>query len=152
MHVYQRLGLRRVINADARLTRLGGSIMPPEVLAAMAEAAARHGWTVISDTSWPGGDDRVPMAIMAGYTRLAAEAARQIASHPPDIVLVQAGVGGLAGAADLFLDELARTVRARAQPIAARRVRIVASRLGGDANLLGAARLAWEAAAKASRA
>lgn len=39
MHIYQRLGLRRVINADARLTRLGGSIMPPEVLAAMAEAA-----------------------------------------------------------------------------------------------------------------
>ncbi len=39
MHVYQRLGLRRVINADARLTRLGGSIMPPQVLAAMAEAA-----------------------------------------------------------------------------------------------------------------
>jgi diaminopropionate ammonia-lyase len=67
-------------------------------VAAMAEAAAHHGWTVISDTSWPGGDDRVPMAIMAGYTRLAAEAARQIASHPPDIVLVQAGVGGLAGA------------------------------------------------------
>lgn len=39
MHVYQRLGVRRVINADARLTRLGGSIMPPEVLAAMAEAS-----------------------------------------------------------------------------------------------------------------
>ncbi|MDW8058604.1 MAG: aminotransferase class V-fold PLP-dependent enzyme [Thermomicrobium sp.] len=36
---YERLGVRRVINADARLTRLGGSIMPPEVVEAMAEAA-----------------------------------------------------------------------------------------------------------------
>ena len=39
MSWYERLGVRRVINADARLTRLGGSIMPPEVVAAMAEAA-----------------------------------------------------------------------------------------------------------------
>jgi len=39
MSWYERLGVRRVINADARLTRLGGSIMPPEVIAAMAEAA-----------------------------------------------------------------------------------------------------------------
>src|SRR5579884_2116859 len=36
--VYERLGLRRVINASATLTRLGGSIMPPEVRQAMVEA------------------------------------------------------------------------------------------------------------------
>jgi len=36
---YERLGVRRVINADARLTRLGGSIPSDEVLAAMCEAA-----------------------------------------------------------------------------------------------------------------
>jgi L-seryl-tRNA(Ser) seleniumtransferase len=34
-----RLGLRPVINAAATLTRLGGSLMAPEVVAAMAEAA-----------------------------------------------------------------------------------------------------------------
>ncbi len=39
MNWYERLGVRRVINADARLTRLGGSIMPSEVLQAMEEAA-----------------------------------------------------------------------------------------------------------------
>jgi uncharacterized pyridoxal phosphate-dependent enzyme len=37
--IYERLGLRRVINASATLTRLGGSIMPPEVRQAMMEAA-----------------------------------------------------------------------------------------------------------------
>jgi D-glucosaminate-6-phosphate ammonia-lyase len=42
MTIYESLGVRRVINADARLTRLGGSLMPPEVLAAMAEAASSY--------------------------------------------------------------------------------------------------------------
>src|SRR4029453_11160609 len=40
MGVYQRLGVRRVINADATLTRLGGSLMAPDVLAAMGDAAS----------------------------------------------------------------------------------------------------------------
>ena len=39
MHIYERLGVPRVINAYEHLTRLGGSVMRPEVLAAMAEAA-----------------------------------------------------------------------------------------------------------------
>jgi D-glucosaminate-6-phosphate ammonia-lyase len=39
MGVYERLGMRRVINADATLTRLGGSLMPSNVLDAMREAA-----------------------------------------------------------------------------------------------------------------
>jgi len=40
MGVYEDLGVRPVINASGTLTRLGGSRMAPEVLAAMAEAAA----------------------------------------------------------------------------------------------------------------
>lgn len=40
--VYERLGVRPIINADARLTRLGGSRMPERVLAAMREAAASY--------------------------------------------------------------------------------------------------------------
>jgi uncharacterized pyridoxal phosphate-dependent enzyme len=39
MSVYDELGLRRVINASATLTRLGGSRMPPPVVAVMNEAA-----------------------------------------------------------------------------------------------------------------
>ncbi|CAN5118747.1 aminotransferase class V-fold PLP-dependent enzyme [soil metagenome] len=37
--LHARLGVRRVINANAHLTRLGGSLMPPPVLEAMREAA-----------------------------------------------------------------------------------------------------------------
>lgn len=39
MDIYDDLGVTKVINGAATLTRLGGSLMRPEVLAAMAEAA-----------------------------------------------------------------------------------------------------------------
>src|SRR5690242_14379167 len=37
--IYERLGIKRIINASATLTRLGGSVMPLEVRQAMLEAA-----------------------------------------------------------------------------------------------------------------
>ena len=39
MDIYDKLGVKKIINGNATLTALGGSLMPPEVLAAMAEAA-----------------------------------------------------------------------------------------------------------------
>jgi len=39
MDIYDELGVRKIINGSATLTMLGGSLMPPEVLAAMAQAA-----------------------------------------------------------------------------------------------------------------
>jgi uncharacterized pyridoxal phosphate-dependent enzyme len=39
MGIYDELGVRRVINASATLTRLGGSLLPPPAIAAMTEAA-----------------------------------------------------------------------------------------------------------------
>jgi L-seryl-tRNA(Ser) seleniumtransferase len=42
MTLYESLGARRIINADARLTRLGGSLMTEPVLAAMREAAGSY--------------------------------------------------------------------------------------------------------------
>jgi diaminopropionate ammonia-lyase len=64
---------------------------------ATADAAA-HGWTVISDTSWPG-YERIPRLIMVGYTRLMEEVARSLpASVTPDVIFVPGGVGGLLAA------------------------------------------------------
>ncbi len=40
MNIYESLGIRPVINAQATLTRLGGSLMPSEVLDAMTDAAS----------------------------------------------------------------------------------------------------------------
>ena len=42
-NVYTALGVRRRINAAGTLTRLGGALMAPEVIEAMAAAAA---WSV----------------------------------------------------------------------------------------------------------
>lgn len=53
--------------------------------------------TVLSDVSWDG-YEQIPRWIMAGYTHLFEEAASQW-SAPPDIVIVQGGVGGLVCAA-----------------------------------------------------
>src|SRR5712692_2789966 len=39
--IYESLGLKHIINATGTVTNLGGSIMPPEVVAAWSEAA-RH--------------------------------------------------------------------------------------------------------------
>ncbi|MCC7358564.1 MAG: aminotransferase class V-fold PLP-dependent enzyme [Anaerolineales bacterium] len=51
---YDRLGLRKLINAHGTLTRLGGSLMAPPVLAAMA-AAARH-WVDLPELLAKSGD------------------------------------------------------------------------------------------------
>jgi len=39
MDIYDQLGVRKIINANATLTALGGSLMPPEVIQAMSQAA-----------------------------------------------------------------------------------------------------------------
>ena len=65
----------------------------------MAEAmrlAEENGWTLLSDSSWPGYTD-LPYRVMEGYLQLAAEAARQMPA-PPSHIMLQAGVGGLAAA------------------------------------------------------
>ena len=63
-----------------------------------AADAAEHGWTVISDTSYPG-YTTIPIDVMQGYGVMAAEA---IAQLPPEEelthVFVQGGVGGMAAA------------------------------------------------------
>jgi len=66
----------------------------------------------------------------------------------PQVVVLGGGVGA---SGEALLAPLRRTALRWAQPLAARRVRIVASRLGGRAPLLGAARLAWDRVAAVSR-
>jgi len=65
-------------------------------MAAAAQTAEDQGWTLLSDSSWPGYFD-LPHRLMEGYLAMAAEAARQMPAAPTHILL-QAGVGGLAGA------------------------------------------------------
>lgn len=61
-----------------------------------ARVAQEKGWTIVSDTSWPG-YERIPGLVMQGYTAIVREALRALPS-PPTHVFVQSGVGGIAAA------------------------------------------------------
>ena len=59
-------------------------------------AATQNGWILLSDSSWDGYTE-IPHTLMEGYLQMAAETVRQCPDVPTHIML-QAGVGGLAGA------------------------------------------------------
>lgn len=61
-----------------------------EAVRVMEAEARRHGWSIISDTSWAG-YERIPRLIMLGYTRLLDE----VRDPGFDFLFVQGGVGGL---------------------------------------------------------
>ncbi len=77
-----------------------------------ARQAAENGWTVVSDTSYPGYTE-IPRDVMQGYSLMAAEALEQAGATPPTHVLVQAGVGGMAAAICAQLWETLGTRRPR---------------------------------------
>ena len=87
----------------AEIVRIHGTY--DETVAEAARVAEREGWSIVSDTSWPG-YERVPGLVMQGYTAIAHEALNQL-DRPPTHVFVQAGVGGIAAAlAGHFADTL----------------------------------------------
>lgn len=67
--------------------------------------------------------------------------ANMVSLFDPEIVIIG---GGMAGAADLYLDSLREAMLERAQPLAARQVKLAVSKMGEVANLMGCARLAWQ--------
>ena len=78
-HVYVPSGTAPV-RIDA-LAREGADVIVTSgdydaAVAQMIREAPARGWTIVSDTAFPGGDDTVPRAIMAGYTQIFEEAAR----------------------------------------------------------------------------
>ena len=85
---------KRLIAQGAKVERAGETY---EQSMSAAQAAAKHnGWTLLSDSSWPGYSD-LSHRLMEGYTVFMAESERQISA--PTHIFLQAGVGGLAGAA-----------------------------------------------------
>lgn len=91
--------------------------------------------------------DRLALDIFNRSGKLLGFAVANLVSlFDPEVVVLG---GGMAAAADLYLRSLRRAMLERAQPLAAKRVRIVASKLGPKANLLGCARLAWKSLGEA---
>jgi diaminopropionate ammonia-lyase len=103
--------VEKIRNEGARVVMVQGTY--DEAVALAEESARRNGWQVVSDTGYPGNLE-VPHWIAEGYSTLFEEAAEQIESAvlpPPDVVLVQAGVGSLLHAAVDHFRGLARQPR-----------------------------------------
>ncbi|HUP45656.1 MAG TPA: ROK family protein [Thermoanaerobaculia bacterium] len=117
-------GSLEALAAGPAVARLSGAA----TAVALAEAARR-------------GDPRARQAFARAGRLLGLAVANLINTLDPQAVVL---TGGLTAAADLFLDDLRRAAVERGQPLSAPQVAITVSTLGGDANLLGAARVAFD--------
>ncbi len=90
-----------IAGEGAEVVRVDGSY--DDAVRILQEDAAANGWTIVSDTAWPG-YERIPFLIMLGYTRMMDEvrdrirdqgAGSGIGEQGFDAVFVQGGVGGL---------------------------------------------------------
>lgn len=88
----------RLQGFGARVVRAGRDYEAS--MAAAAKAADDNGWTLLSDSSWPGYVD-LPVRVMEGYLIAGAEVADRI-RRVPSHILLQAGVGGFAAAITAF--------------------------------------------------
>ena len=82
---------RNIASEGAEVIVINGTY--DEAVRTMARDAEANGWTIVSDTSWPGYDE-IPRRIMLGYTRIVDEIGEQLGGAP-DVVFAQGGVGGL---------------------------------------------------------
>jgi diaminopropionate ammonia-lyase len=78
----------------AKLIHVSGNY--DDAVAEAERVCHSEGWTIVSDTSWPG-YERIPRLVMQGYTAMVAEALTRL-PQPPTHVFLQAGVGGFAAA------------------------------------------------------
>jgi diaminopropionate ammonia-lyase len=94
---HQRVEAIRETGAEAIVTE--GNY--DEAVRLSQQAAEENGWQVVQDTAWEGYTE-IPTWIMQGYTTMVAEAIEQLqqsdAAVKPTHVLLQAGVGSMAGA------------------------------------------------------
>lgn len=90
----------------ARLESMGATVVRhgetyEQSMAGAMAAAEAQGWTLLSDSSWPGYFAR-PHILMEGYLVLMQEVVEQIDAVPTHIFL-QAGVGGLAASSAAYV-------------------------------------------------
>jgi diaminopropionate ammonia-lyase len=97
IHAHVSLNRQRAIEAyGAEVRRVPGTY--DDSVRQAAADAAREGWIVVSDTSYPGYME-IPVDVMQGYALMAEEALDALPpAQRPTHIFVQGGVGGLAAA------------------------------------------------------
>ena len=94
--------VQAISGEGAEVVKVDGSY--DDAVRVMGADARVNGWTIISDTAWPG-YERIPRLIMLGYTHMLDEVSNQqlaisnqqsaISNQAFDAIFVQGGVGGL---------------------------------------------------------
>mgnify|MGYP000394147936 FL=1 len=92
---------KRLAAQGAQVMRAGKTY--EQSMAAAQDAARDNGWSLLSDSSWPGYFEP-SHRLMEGYTALMAETDEQM--QTPSHIFLQASVGGLAGAAAAMASKL----------------------------------------------
>jgi glucokinase len=117
---------------------------------AIAREANRSGFgaVVVAEAARSGGT-LARVVFLRAARRLGLAVANLASLFDPEVIVL---TGGIASAADLYLDELRRAAIDHAQPLSMREIEIVVSDLGARANLLGVARIAFDAAGTATPA
>lgn len=83
-----------IVRFGAEIIRVSGTY--DDSVAEALRQSEKMGWTLLSDTSWPGYED-IPSLVMQGYTAIVTEALT-VMDAPPTHIFLQAGVGGFAAA------------------------------------------------------
>ena len=98
------------VSRENALKELGAEVVRSEgnydtALKECVAEAEKKGWVLVSDTSWPGCEAKLPMIVMAGYTVMTREIIDKLGDDAKTIthVFVPVGVGGLAAAIALPL-------------------------------------------------
>ena len=101
-HDASRARVDAIAGEGAAVIKVDGSY--DDAVRVMQAEATTNGWTIISDTAWPG-YERIPRLIMLGYTHMLDEIAQLLALSDGrgsassgvewDAIFVQGGVGGL---------------------------------------------------------
>lgn len=86
--------IEAIAQFGAEMIRVAGNY--DDSVAEAACVAEERGWTVLSDTSWPG-YEYIPGLVGQGYTAMVREILAEL-EEPPTHVFLQAGVGGFAAA------------------------------------------------------
>lgn len=82
-----------IAGEGAEVIRVDGSY--DDAVRIVRRDADAHGWTIVSDTAWPG-YERIPFLIMLGYTRMLDEVQEfRVQGSGFTHIFVQGGVGGL---------------------------------------------------------
>ncbi|MEI6895646.1 MAG: diaminopropionate ammonia-lyase [Colwellia sp.] len=99
----ERVNNIRALGAECIVTNLNYD----DTVRLVVEKSTKNGWKVVQDTAWEG-YSKIPTWIMQGYSTMAVEAIEQISEQniaKPTHVILQAGVGAMAGGVLGFLAE-----------------------------------------------